>query len=196
VAFTYQGETHECELAVIGEHNARNALAAVALAILCGIELGSAVANLAGFSGVKGRLQMLTGPAGSRLIDDSYNANPDSLKAGIKVLCSLPGSPWLALGDMGELGSEAVRLHQQAAQTAREHGVEKFFGVGELSCIASREFGEAGYCSERIEEMAEVILAQVHRGVNLLVKGSRAAGMERLVALLTKPENKGDSDAV
>ncbi|MCP4875439.1 MAG: UDP-N-acetylmuramoyl-tripeptide--D-alanyl-D-alanine ligase [Gammaproteobacteria bacterium] len=196
VEFTYQDKSHGCVLAVVGEHNVRNALAAVSLAILSGIDFAAAVENLAGFSGVKGRLQILPGPAGCRLIDDSYNANPDSLEAGIKVLCSLPGSAWLALGDMGELGAEAVSLHRQAAQTASRLGVEKLFGVGEMSCIASEEFGEAGYCSERIEEMAEIILSQIHRGVNLLVKGSRSAGMERLVALLTKPVDDGDIHAV
>ncbi len=196
VEIAYQHETHGCELAVIGEHNVRNALAGVSLALLCGCEFAVAVDNLAGFSGVKGRLQMLPGPSRSRLIDDSYNANPESLEAGIKVLCSLQGSAWLALGDMGELGAEAAALHRKAAQAAREYGVEKLFGVGEMSCIASEEFGDAGYCSERIEEMAELILSQIHQGVNLLVKGSRAAGMERLVAMLSQSVNGGDVNAV
>jgi len=112
------------------------------------------------------------------------------------VLCSLPGSPWLALGDMAELGAEAVALHRQAAQTAAQYGVEKLFGIGEMSCIASAEFGTAGYCCESIEEMAKNILLQIHQGVNLLVKGSRAAGMERLVVLLTQPVNGEDANAV
>jgi len=196
VDFSYQGETHGCELDVMGEHNARNAVAAVSLAILAGVEFSVAVENLDGFSGVKGRLQLLPGPAHSRLIDDSYNANPNSLEAGIKVLCSLRGSPWLALGDMGELGTEAVELHRQAARMARELGVEKLFGVGEMSCIASQEFGAEGYCCERIDEMAETILSQIHQGVNLLIKGSRAAGMERLVTLLSQSVNGGDVNAV
>jgi len=196
IDFCYQGASRDCELNVIGEHNVRNALAAVSLAILSGSDFNAAVDNLAGFSGVKGRLQMLTGPSRSRLIDDSYNANPDSLEAGIKVLCSLQGSAWLALGDMAELGAEAVDLHREAAQTARRNGVEKFFGIGEMSCIASEEFGEGGYCSERIEDMAEVISSQIHEGVNLLIKGSRAAGMERLVALLTRAVNAGGANAV
>jgi UDP-N-acetylmuramoyl-tripeptide--D-alanyl-D-alanine ligase len=174
----------------------RNAVAAVSLSILTGVDFAVAVANLAGFSGVKGRLQILPGPANSRLIDDSYNANPDSLEAGIKVLCSLPGSPWLALGDMAELGTDAVTLHRKAAQTAAQYGVEKLFGIGEMSCIASTEFGAAGYCYEGIEEMANSILSQLHQGVNLLVKGSRAAGMERLVAILLQSANGGDTYAV
>jgi UDP-N-acetylmuramoyl-tripeptide--D-alanyl-D-alanine ligase len=196
IEFSYQGETFTCELDLIGEHNVRNAVAAVALAILGGCDFSAAVRNLAGFSGVKGRLQILPGPSRSRLIDDSYNANPDSLEAGIKVLCSLQGSAWLALGDMAELGEEAVELHREAAETARRLGVEKFFGVGEMSCIASETFGEGGYCSEHIEDMAETILSQIHEGVNLLVKGSRAAGMERLVTLLTQTVNAGGANAV
>jgi len=196
VRFCYRGETRSCRLDVIGEHNARNALAAVALAILAGVDYSVAVANLDGFSGVKGRLQMLPGPAHSRLIDDSYNANPDSLQAGIKVLCSLKGSPWLALGDMAELGDEAEEFHRQAARTARELGVERLFGVGEMSCAASDEFGASGNCFEGIDEMAAAILAQIHQGVNLLIKGSRSAGMERLVSLLGQPLNGEDVNAV
>ena len=196
VQFHYQGQSHGCELAVIGEHNVCNAVAAVSLAILAGTDFTVAVDNLAGFSGVKGRLQILPGPANSRLIDDSYNANPDSLEAGIEVLCSLPGSPWLALGDMGELGAEAEALHRQAAQIAVQRGVEKFFGIGEMSCIASAEFADSGYCYEDIEEMAKSIPAQIHQGVNLLVKGSRAAGMERLIAILLQSANGGDVNAV
>jgi len=196
IEFSYRDETRGCALDVMGEHNVRNALAAVSLALLAGIEFKAAVASLAGFSGVKGRLQMLPGPAHSRLIDDSYNANPDSLQAGIRVLCSLQGSPWLALGDMAELGSEAVEIHRQAGRLARELGVEKLFGVGEMSCVASDEFGAAGYCYAHIEEMADAILSQIHQGVNLLVKGSRSAGMERLVTLLSQSVNGGDVNAV
>ena len=138
----------------------------------------------------------MSGPSHSCLINDSYNANPGSLVAGIKVLCALDGAAWLALGDMGELGDEAVEFHRKAVQTARELGVEKFFGVGDMSCQASSEFGPAGYCFERVEEMADSILAQIHPEVNLLVKGSRAAGMERLVDLLTQASRGGDANAV
>ena len=178
----YQGSTH---LEVFGEHNARNALAAISIAVISGIEIEKAVLNLAGFAGVKGRLQMIQGPQHSLLIDDSYNANPDSLEAGIKVLCSLPGDAWLALGDMGELGSETELLHIKAAQMAETYGVKKLFGVGVMSCLACKEFGSNGYCFEKIDEMADCILGQIHQRVNLLVKGSRSAGMERLIGCLT-----------
>ena len=180
----YANHSASAHLKVFGEHNARNALAAITIAILASVEFEKAVHNLADFSGAKGRLQMLQGARHSRLIDDSYNANPDSLEAGIKVLCSLKGEAWLALGDMLELGSEAELLHKKAAQTARHYGVEKLFGVGEMSCIASHEFGSNGHCFEHIDEMAESILGQVHQGVNLLIKGSRGVGMEKLVKYL------------
>jgi UDP-N-acetylmuramoyl-tripeptide--D-alanyl-D-alanine ligase len=188
----YAEKSRGIQLKVYGEHNARNALAAISMALITGLEFDRAVQNLAGFAGVKGRLQMMKGPQSSRLINDSYNANPDSFDAGIKVLCSLPGEAWLALGDMAELGSEAEALHKQAAQTARHQGVEKLFGVGELSCVASEEFGESGYCFEHIDEMAEAILGQIHQGVNLLVKGSRSAGMDKLVEYLLNNDNRGE----
>ncbi len=190
----YLGQQASVSICVFGEHNARNALAAISIAIISGVEFSTAVTNLAGFSGVKGRLQMLGGPSNSRLINDSYNANPDSLEAGIKVLCSLPGEAWLALGDMGELGDESEALHIRAANLALDQGVDKMFGFGSQSCRASREFGEAGYCFEHIEDMARVILAQIHEGVNLLIKGSRSAGMEKLVEILISHNNPGDAN--
>ena len=196
VEFIHEGQRHGCRLGVLGEHNVRNALAAVSLALLADVDLAAAVEGLDGFSGVKGRLQVLPGPAGSRLVDDSYNANPDSLVAGIRVLCALDGRAWLALGDMAELGTEAEQFHLEAARSARDLGIEKLFAVGEMSCLASREFGDGGYCFERIEELADTILAQIDEHVNLLVKGSRAAGMERLVSLLTTPVERGEANAV
>ena len=189
---SYKRQKHQVQLRVFGEHNARNALAAVTIAVMAGIEFPTAMKGLSDFSGVKGRLQMLQGPHDSRLIDDTYNANPDSLEAGIKVLCAHKGSAWLALGDMGELGDDTESLHRQAAQTAKRFGVEKFFGVGPMSCIASQEFGDAGYCFEQISEMADSILGQIHQGVILLVKGSRSATMDKLVDVLANNNNGGD----
>ncbi len=196
VIFSFQGEETGCDINVLGEHNVRNALAAVSMACLAGIELSQAVASLNGFTGINGRLQLMQGPDQSRLINDSYNANPDSLDAGIKVLCSLKGTAWLALGDMGELGDDALELHRKAAQSARHQGVEKWFGLGKMSCAASEEFGDSGFCFEAIDDMADHIRSQIHQGVNLLIKGSRAARMERLVELLTQPINGGNANAV
>ena len=119
-------------------------------------------------------------------------ANPDSLEAGIKVLCSLPGEAWLALGDMAELGSEIEILHKKSAQMAKKHGVKKLFGVGAMSCLASEEFGSDGYCYDKIDDMAVSIIGQIHQGVNLLVKGSRSAGMDKLIQYLTHCDGQGD----
>lgn len=196
VSFSHLQQQASCELNVMGEHNARNALAAVSMAFLAGVSIEQAAENLAGFSGVKGRLQLMAGPQHSRLIDDSYNANPNSLEAGIKVVCALEGSAWLALGDMGELGVEALEHHLKAAQTARQHGVERMFALGEMSCKASKIFADGGFCFESVDEMADGISAQIHSGVNLLVKGSRAARMERLIELLTRSESGGNAHAV
>jgi UDP-N-acetylmuramoyl-tripeptide--D-alanyl-D-alanine ligase len=187
----YGNQKHKTRLGVFGEHNARNALAAITIAIIAGIKFRVAMNNLSDFSGVKGRLQMLQGPHLSRIIDDTYNANPDSLQVGIKVLCAQKGNAWLALGDMGELGDDSEALHRHAAQSARQFGVEKLFGIGPMSCIASQEFGDAGYCFEQISDMADSIRAQIHQGVNLLVKGSRSAAMEKLVEVLVNHDSGG-----
>ena len=193
----YERHTQSVALNVFGEHNARNALAAISLAVAADVPFSTAVKALAGFSGVKGRLQMVEGPAQSRLINDSYNANPDSVEAGIKVLCSLKGKAWLALGDMGELGEDAEALHQQVAKVACENGVEKMFAVGPLSCLASQSFGENGFCFDSTDDLAKEILGQIHGDVNLLVKGSRSAGMEKLVeALVAQNKLRKDHHAV
>jgi UDP-N-acetylmuramoyl-tripeptide--D-alanyl-D-alanine ligase len=180
----YKGQTYQVYIPVFGEHNARNALAAISLAVIAGIKFETAVINLTGFEPVKGRLQMMQGPNNSRLIDDSYNANPGSLEAGVNVLCSLKGEPWLALGDMGELGSDAELLHKQVAEVAKKQGVKKLFGIGPMSCVASHAFGDSGYCFDKVEDSATLIRALIHQDVNLLIKGSRSAGMDQLVKAL------------
>jgi UDP-N-acetylmuramoyl-tripeptide--D-alanyl-D-alanine ligase len=190
----YKGQTKKISINVFGEHNARNALAAISIAVIARVEFEAAVQNLSGFEPVKGRLQMTPGPNNSRLIDDSYNANPDSLLAGIKVLCSLKGEPWLALGDMGELGSEAEDLHKKAAEVAKKQGVVKLFGIGPMSCAASELFGDSGYCFDDIKDSANVIRALIHQDVNLLIKGSRSAGMDQLVKVLQADKAIIDKD--
>ncbi len=180
-----QKQTEQCEIGIQGKHNAMNALAAVTLAMASGFTLRQAASGLDGFNAVKGRLQFLTGPQGSRLIDDSYNANPASLSVALKVLCELDGKAWLALGDMAELGKEAALLHEIAVTEAYEAGVEKFFAFGEKSCQAAIVFGRNGYCFSMHNEMAACIHDQITPDVNLLVKGSRSSRMEKVIAALT-----------
>ncbi|MFT5503596.1 MAG: UDP-N-acetylmuramoyl-tripeptide--D-alanyl-D-alanine ligase [Gammaproteobacteria bacterium] len=192
VSFQRGTEHHQCSIEVMGEHNARNALAAVSLAVLAGVDFDKAVMNLQGFSGVGGRLQRLSGPNQSCILNDSYNANPSSLEAGVKVLCSLGGRAWLALGDMGELGELALPLHQQSVARAKQLGVEKLFTIGEFSTRVCVEFGNNGYQFDDIDEMARAIGGQISKDVTLLVKGSRSAGMDRLVNALQNMNSDED----
>ena len=196
IDFRYLDQRASAELALLGEHNVRNALAAVSLALLAGVDFAVAVSALDGFAGVGGRLQITPGANGSRLLDDTYNANPDSLEAGMRAVLSLPGEAWLALGDMRELGEDARALHRRAGSQARELGLARLYAHGELSCLASEAFGDRGYCCADIDDMASRIGADIHAGVNLLIKGSRAAAMERLVARLTPAGEGTGTDAV
>ena len=182
----YQQQQADCALGVYGEHNAQNALAAISLALACDLSLDQVVQGLQGFSGVKGRQQFISGINNSRLIDDTYNANPDSLAAAVKVLCSLQGRHWLALGDMAELGERARDYHLQAAKDAHHAGVEAFFALGDMSCQAAEVFGEQGHCFSGHDEMAHFIAERIHSDVVLLVKGSRSAGMEKVVEALSQ----------
>jgi len=196
----YQGKATECRIQVQGAHNAQNALAAMTLALTCGLSLQQVVEGLDGFSGVKGRQQFIKGVNDCLIIDDSYNANPDSLKAAVEVLCALKGEAWLALGDMAELGDNSQTMHNQAAEEASRAGVKKFFALGEQSCKAAPVFGEAGYCFTGHAQMANFLTPILDSHINLLVKGSRSARMDHLVtALVAKqasPLTSGDQHAL
>ncbi|MDJ0832052.1 MAG: UDP-N-acetylmuramoyl-tripeptide--D-alanyl-D-alanine ligase [Gammaproteobacteria bacterium] len=182
----YAGQQAQCQLQLFGAHNAQNALAAITLAVACGLQLAAAAQALEAFQGVAGRQQLVKGVKDSTLINDSYNANPDSLSVAIHVMCEMPGEHWLALGDMAELGAQALDFHKQAATQAQQAGVTRFFALGDMSCQAAREFGAAGHCFSSHQEMADFIEQQIDSNVVLLVKGSRSAGMEQVVSLLTQ----------
>lgn len=190
VSFKAQSATTEIQLQ--GSHNAQNAIAAVSLALACGIDLKKAAAALNGFSAVAGRQHFIPGPGGSLIIDDSYNANPDSLKAAVNVLCEQPGEPWLALGDMAELGPDAQQMHDDVITLARNSGVTQFFAFGPMSCQAAEVFSDSGYCFDTHQDMAEFIHGRLKAGVTLLVKGSRSAQMDKLVAALTLMNTKSE----
>jgi UDP-N-acetylmuramoyl-tripeptide--D-alanyl-D-alanine ligase len=168
-------------LQVPGEHNARNALAALACALAVNVDLQIAAVALAAFTGVKGRLQRTPALHGGLFIDDTYNANPDSTRAALAVLARQPGHKYFVLGDMGELGQEAPALHAQIGLTAREAGVERLFALGELSREAVKAFGVGGMHYERIEELLADVENALAPEVTVLVKGSRAMQMDRVV---------------
>ena len=168
-------------LAVPGEHNLRNAAAAAAAALALGASTGAVATGLAAFSGVKGRLQSHACILGAALIDDTYNANPDSVGVAIGVLAARSGTRILVLGDMGELGADAAELHAEIGRRARAAGVDRLLCLGELSIHAVTAFGAGAMHFERIEELLAEIECALGPGVTVLVKGSRFMRMERVV---------------
>jgi UDP-N-acetylmuramoyl-tripeptide--D-alanyl-D-alanine ligase len=173
-------------LQVPGEHNARNALAALACALAVNVDLQTAATALARFTGVKGRLQRVPALHGGLFIDDTYNANPDSTRAALAVLARQPGRKYFVLGNMGELGEEGPAMHAQIGLAAREARVERLFGLGELAREAVSAFGAGGIHYERIEELLADVENALAPGVTVLVKGSRAMQMERVVKSLSE----------
>lgn len=182
-----------------GRHMVGNALAAAALALGAGATLDQVVAGLAAATGVPGRLQALRLPDGTVVLDDSYNANPGSVAAAIDTLVTRARAsgarPWLALGDMRELGPAAAVLHAEIGQRAREAGVEQVFTVGEMSHHAAQAFGAGG---EHFADQAALIARlQCRDGaqVLLLVKGSRGSRMDRIVTALAGASGEEQSHA-
>ncbi|MEX0731512.1 MAG: UDP-N-acetylmuramoyl-tripeptide--D-alanyl-D-alanine ligase [Aquisalimonadaceae bacterium] len=179
-------------LPVPGRHNLMNALAATAAAVAVGIPLAHVRTGLEAFRPVGGRLQMARSAEGALIINDTYNANPASLSAGVDVLIEQaqgagqqpPCKPWLVLGDMAELGVEAEVLHAEAGRLARERGVQRLYTLGSVSEAASRAFGAgASHFTDR-EVLIAALREDLRGDVAVLVKGSRSMGMEAVVASL------------
>jgi UDP-N-acetylmuramoyl-tripeptide--D-alanyl-D-alanine ligase len=181
LAITTAAERIDVALNVPGEHNVRNALAAAAAALALDIAPAHIAAGLSGFTGVKGRLMRVPALHGSTFIDDTYNANPDSVRAALSVLASLPGKKILVLGDMGELGPDAAALHAQMGLAARQAGVEKLFALGEQSRETVGAFGQGAMHFERIQELLADLENALTADTTVLVKGSRFMQMERVV---------------
>ena len=168
-----------------GRHNVMNALAAAAAACSAGATLDDVAAGLAQLRPVQGRLQPKRSHHGARLIDDSYNANPSSVRAGIDVIAGLGGPTWLVLGDMGELGPTAETLHAEIGVYAREHGVDRLFATGPLSRAAVESFGRGAEWHPDVESLGRAVDAALDPHACVLVKGSRFNRLERVVATLT-----------
>ncbi|HUN26111.1 MAG TPA: UDP-N-acetylmuramoyl-tripeptide--D-alanyl-D-alanine ligase [Steroidobacteraceae bacterium] len=175
------------ELRLAGRHNVANALAAAAASVAAGATLEHVRAGLAAMRAVHGRLELKRARSGAWLIDDSYNANPSSVRAGIEVLEELGGHRWLVLGDMAELGEFAHTSHAEIGTFAREHGVERLFATGSLAQLAVESFGAGGAWYPDGEALARALEAQAGAEVRLLVKGSRVNRLERVVAALVGP---------
>ena len=180
---TPEGST-SVELRMPGRHNAANALAAIAAATAAGASLDAVAQGLAAFRPIAGRLQPKTGRNGATLIDDSYNANPDSVGAAIAVLVHAPGAKWLVLGDMGEVGDQGPAFHREIGESARAAGIDRLLTLGELTPHAVDAFGPGAEHFASGEELVAAIACDMTRDVTVLVKGSRFMHMERVVAAL------------
>lgn len=178
------GEKFDVNLPLAGKHNASNALAVIAATHEMGVNLQDIKQGLESADQVKGRLQSKAGISGSIIIDDTYNANPASLQAAIEVLCSQQKEPWLVLGDMAELGTEAEAIHAQIGVKAKSAGVKKLFGLGLLAKHAVNGFGKDGFHFDKHDELSNELRKQVNSECCILVKGSRSMHMEDVVNIL------------
>jgi UDP-N-acetylmuramoyl-tripeptide--D-alanyl-D-alanine ligase len=181
MALVLPGGVKEVQLQVPGEHNVRNALGAAAVAVAMGIGAEAIASGLSAFHGVKGRMQKKYGRHEATLIDDSYNANPDSVRAALAVLAKAAGTKILILGDMGELGGGARDFHERIGTEARMAGIDRLLALGELSVHAAKKFGPGGRHFKKIEELLAEVESLLKPGATLLIKGSRFMQMERVV---------------
>ncbi|WP_103035845.1 bifunctional UDP-N-acetylmuramoyl-L-alanyl-D-glutamate--2,6-diaminopimelate ligase MurE/UDP-N-acetylmuramoyl-tripeptide--D-alanyl-D-alanine ligase MurF [Castellaniella caeni] len=175
-----------------GRHNLRNALAAAASAWAAGASLGVIVRGLEAFRPVGGRMQPETLPDGFQLINDTYNANPDSVRAAIDVLAGLDGRRILVLGDMGEVGDQGPAMHAEVGAYARQCGIDLLLTLGAASAQAARAFGASAQAFETLDALLPVLLAA--RPGHILVKGSRSMRMERVVDALHANGACGEDD--
>ncbi len=167
-----------------GLHNVRNALAACAAAVALNVPLAVIQSGLSRYSGFKGRLQRKAAPGGATIIDDTYNANPESVRAAIDVLAHVPGKRLLVLGDMGELGERAAACHTEIGAYARQVRIEKLYALGEMSALTAVAFGAGARHFESIEALQAALKTELAPDVTALVKGSRFMKMERVVEAL------------
>ena len=176
-------------LRVPGEHNARNAIAACAAAFALDIPARAIQAGLSAFAGSRGRLEAKRGAGGAALVDDTYNANPDSMRAALRVLARAPGRRVFVMGDMGELGDDAASLHAEIGAFAKGVGIECLLATGPLSLHAVEAFGDGAAHFATIEPLVEAARAQAGPGATILVKGSRFMQMERVVERLAAEDS-------
>jgi UDP-N-acetylmuramoyl-tripeptide--D-alanyl-D-alanine ligase len=187
-----EGEA-EIALSVSGRHNVSNACAAAAGALAAGVSLKSVEQGLAAFRAVGGRMQRLVARSGATLIDDSYNANPDSARAAIDVLAAERGTKFLLLGDMGEVGERGVEFHEEIGRYARERGIDRLYAAGDLSRAAVGAFGQGARHFATVEAMVTAAQGEIVSGAAALVKGSRFMRMERVVQVLAASPQKAET---
>lgn len=179
------------KLAIAGQHNVKNALAAVAASIGAGLTLEVIARGLESFEAVKGRSRALSVNVRGKpitVVDDTYNANPDSVRAAIDVLAGLPAPHLLVLGDMGEVGDQGPELHAEIGEYAAQRGIESLLCTGELMRYGAAVFPGARHCAS-MDALNTCVLADIAQYRSVLVKGSRFMQMERVIQAITAPVN-------
>jgi len=188
LTLTLPAEVLEVHLRLVGAHNAHNATAAATAALAAGISHQAIKQGLEDFAPVSGRGVIRQTPGGATIIDDTYNANPDSVRAAIDLLASLEGSSILVLGDMGEVGEQGPEFHAEIGDYARERGLTALLALGELTRASVSAFKDGGHGGSKhfaaLEELTEEARQLATPGTTLLVKGSRFMKMERVVQAL------------
>jgi UDP-N-acetylmuramoyl-tripeptide--D-alanyl-D-alanine ligase len=178
-------------LGVPGLPMAQNALAAVAAALAAGVDLASIRRGLEAFRPVVGRLATRVAPSGAVVIDDTYNANPDSVRAAIDVLARVASPRILVLGDMGEVGAGGPAFHREVGAYARAAGIDRLYATGGQAALAVDAFGPGARHFAQVDDLVATLAAEATPGTTVLVKGSRFMRMERIVAALTGDDERG-----
>ena len=177
----YAGSFVSTQLQLPGLHNLANALAATACALAAGVTLPSIAAGVKNFAGEKGRMQIFSGPRNCTVIDDTYNANPGSVRAAIDYLSERAGTRILVLGDLGELGEAGPQIHRDIGRYGAQKKLSALWSHGPLSAQASAAFGTEGVNFTSKAALVEALLKRLDADCVILVKGSRSARMEEVV---------------
>jgi UDP-N-acetylmuramyl pentapeptide synthase len=181
---TIEGTPLRVALAIDGAHNVRNALAAAACCHAVGVPAAVIAAGLGAFRPAAGRLRRLAATSGAAVIDDSYNANPDSVRAAIDVLADCPSPRVLVLGDMAEVGEDGPRFHAEVGGYAKARGVDRLIAFGAAGAASAQAFGEGAEHVPSIEDACWRATKLASAQATVLVKGSRSMRMERVVQAL------------
>lgn len=190
----WQQQKSAAFIPLLGQHNVANALAVIAAAIAMRLEFTAIVEVLRGLPQVAGRLQTLAGVGGLSIIDDSYNASPASVKAAIDVLKLYPQKTCLVLGDMAELGDAFITTHQEIGYYARQAGIDQLIATGEGCQHAVEAFAENAHWLDNKDQLVEYIKNNIEPDQVALIKGSRSAGMDKVVKALLSPVTHGEEE--
>jgi UDP-N-acetylmuramoyl-tripeptide--D-alanyl-D-alanine ligase len=190
IIHTPQGDI-DIHLPLLGKHNVQNALAATAAAIAIHIPLRAIKSGLENILPATGRMQVHTLSNSSKIIDDTYNANPFSLQAATNTLAAQPGKKILVLGDMKELGTDTKTIHHEAGEKIRAAGIDYLFTYGDLSANTSQGFGKGAQHFTDQEKLVVALKPLLQDHTTILIKGSRSMHMENVVKALlhTIPEH-------